>query len=102
MVHSTVLESGVTVPCLENPGPLEQRQPLLFLAAHAQASEADHYDEAAEPSEANPKAKAKAKEKAKAKAKEQSHRPSRPRSEELLQPQGSGLHFQRAKDHGGF
>ena len=77
MVHSTVLESGITMPCLENPGPLEQHQPLLFLAAHAQASEADHDDEAAEPSEANPKAKAKAKEKAKAKAKEQSEPPSK-------------------------
>ena len=79
MVHSTILESGITIPCLENPGPLEQHQPLLFLAAHAQASEADHDDEAAEPSEANPKAKAKAKEKAKAKAKakEQSEPPSK-------------------------
>ncbi|CAE7536327.1 unnamed protein product, partial [Symbiodinium sp. CCMP2592] len=71
MVHSTVVESGITIPCLENPAPLEQHQPLLFLAAHAEASEADHSEP--EPSEAEPKAKAKAK----AKAKEQSEPPSK-------------------------
>ncbi|CAE7586996.1 unnamed protein product [Symbiodinium sp. CCMP2592] len=30
MVHSTVVESGITIPCLENPAPLEQHQPLLW------------------------------------------------------------------------
>ncbi|CAE7886193.1 unnamed protein product [Symbiodinium necroappetens] len=75
MVHSTVVESGITIPCLENPAPLEQCQQLLFLAAHAEASEPDHAEEG--PSEANPKAKAKAKVKAQAKAKEQSEPPSK-------------------------
>ncbi|CAJ1376708.1 unnamed protein product [Effrenium voratum] len=75
MVYSTVVESGITIPCLENPAPLEPRQQLLFLAAHAEASEADHGEAsgAAEPSEATPKAKAKNK----AKAKEQSEPPSK-------------------------
>ncbi|CAJ1341971.1 unnamed protein product, partial [Effrenium voratum] len=75
MVYSTVVEFGITIPCLENPAPLEPRQQLLFLAAHAEASEADHGEAsgAAEPSEATPKAKAKNK----AKAKEQSEPPSK-------------------------
>ncbi|OLP99608.1 hypothetical protein AK812_SmicGene17799 [Symbiodinium microadriaticum] len=72
MVFSSIVESGITIPCLENPEPLQQHQQLQYLAATAEVSE-EAQPEHAQASEASgpsePKAKAKTKAKAKAKGK---------------------------------